>query len=74
MVGQDIQLVSQATAIERSGELSVEAIVERVQKVQEVAKQVMQEGHDYGKIPGVDKPTLFKPGAELLALTFRLDP
>jgi len=71
--GQAIQVVPHA-AIERAPELSVEAIVERVQKVQEVARQVMQEGHDFGKIPGVEKDVLFKPGAELLALTFRLDP
>lgn len=30
-------------------------------------KDVMEEGHDYGVIPGTDKPTLFKPGAEKLA-------
>ncbi len=61
-------------AIERAPEMSVKDLVERVQKVQEVASQVMKEGHDYGKIPGVDKDVLFKPGAEILALTFRLDP
>ena len=27
-------------------------------------KEVMEEGVDYGIIPGTDKPTLFKPGAE----------
>ena len=29
-------------------------------------KDVMVEGHDYGIIPGTEKPTLFKPGAEKL--------
>jgi hypothetical protein len=55
-------------------ELSVVDVVARVTKVQEVQQQVMKEGHHYGKIPGVDKPTLFKPGAEILGMTFRLDP
>lgn len=57
-----------------SDEMSVVDLVHRVSKVQEVQQQVMKEGHHYGKIPGVDKPTLFKPGAEILGMTFRLDP
>jgi hypothetical protein len=55
-------------------ELSVVDLVARVTKVQEVQQQVMKEGHHFGKIPGVDKPTLLKPGAEILGMTFRLDP
>ena len=35
----------------------------------------MKDGEHYGKIPGCgDKPTLLKPGAEKLCLTFRLAP
>jgi hypothetical protein len=33
---------------------------------------VMTDGVHYGKIPGTDKPTLLKPGAELLCKTFGL--
>jgi hypothetical protein len=55
-------------------EMSVVDLVARVTKVREVQQQVMVEGHHYGKIPGVDKPTLKKPGAEILGMTFRLDP
>jgi hypothetical protein len=55
-------------------EMSVVDLVARVTKVREVQQQVMKEGHHYGKIPGVDKPTLLKPGAEILGMTFRLDP
>src|SRR3989304_7129623 len=41
--------------------------------VQEVMKAVMQEGQHYGKVPGCrDQPTLLKPGAEKLMMTFRL--
>lgn len=32
--------------------------------------QALKEGRDYGKIPGTDKPTLLKPGAERVALAF----
>ena len=55
-------------------EMSVEEVVARVTKVRELMRQAMHEGVHYGKIPGTDKPTLLKPGAELLNLLFRLDP
>lgn len=38
----------------------------RLGLVQTFFKQVMVEGQDYGTIPGTDKPTLLKPGAEKL--------
>lgn len=37
-------------------------------------KTLMVEGQDYGKIPGTDKPTLLKPGAEKLVTFFGLSP
>lgn len=47
----------------------------QVTLIQEVMSAVMQEGVHFGKIPGCgDKPTLLKPGAEKLSLTFRLRP
>ncbi len=50
-------------------------IRKQVNLIQEVMKEVMVEGQHYGKIPGCgDKPTLLKPGAEKLSLTFRLRP
>lgn len=55
-------------------ELSVEEVVARVNKVHEVMRRAMVDGHHYGVIPGTPKPTLLKPGAELLCMMFRLDP
>jgi hypothetical protein len=55
-------------------ELTVEELLEQVQKIQQVMNKVMKNGTHYGTIPGTDKPTLFKPGAEKLCLLFRLDP
>jgi len=43
----------------------------------EVAKLItesLEEGVDYGRVPGTDKPTLLKPGAERLALAFGAHP
>lgn len=53
---------------------SVSNIRQRIQAVQEVMRGVMKEGTHYGTIPGTPKPSLWKPGAEILSLTFRLAP
>lgn len=48
------------------------AIRAHVNLIQEVMQGVMKEGTHYGKIPGTPKPSLWKPGAEVLAATFRI--
>lgn len=63
-----------STQVEQPLELSVDAIKGQVNLIQTVMREVMQEGHHYGVIPGTEKPTLLKPGAEKLGLTFRLAP
>ena len=54
--------------------LTAQEIKSQVQLIQEVMQAVMQEGYHYGVIPGTEKPTLLKPGAEKLTTTFRLAP
>src|SRR3990167_5127721 len=62
-------------------ELTVEDLIAQMQKIRTVMEKVMVRddpakgiaGH-YGVIPGTNKPTLLKPGAEKLCLLFRLDP
>lgn len=54
--------------------ISIEEIVSRVEKIKEVQRRVMRVDQHYGVIPGAPKPTLLKPGAELLCMTFQLDP
>lgn len=75
----DAQVVSSTSLavrpVQRPGEMTVQAIVERKRKVRDVLDQVMVADTHYGKIPGCgDKPTLLKPGAEVLAMTFGLAP
>lgn len=56
-------------------ELGVDDVVAQVRKIQRVMEATMRPGEHYGVIPGTGtKPTLLKPGAEKLCLTFRLDP
>lgn len=79
--------MSEATAIQKADKpaqivrmqppemgIPIDQLVARVQKVREVQARVMTEGQHYGNVPGTDKKCLFKPGAELLGLTFQLDP
>ncbi len=52
--------------------LTAIAIRAQVNLVQSVMAAVMKEGTHYGTIPGTPKPSLWKPGAEVLAATFRI--
>lgn len=47
---------------------------DHVNRVQEVMKAVMIRETHYGVIPGSKKPSLYKPGAEVLCVTFRVAP
>lgn len=64
----------QRSALAVQDELTIEQLTAQVQKVQEAMKAVMKDGEHYGVIPGTNKPTLLKPGAEKLCLLFRLAP
>ena len=59
---------------ERVGALSVQDVRAQVNLIQEIMSNVMQKDQHYGVIPGTQKPSLLKAGAEKLCLTFRLDP
>lgn len=62
------------TALAQRDELTIDDLVAQVQKIQAAMNAVMKNGEHYGVIPGTNKPTLLKPGAEKLCLLFRLDP
>lgn len=54
------------------GRMAVAEIIGHVAMVQEVMRAVMKENVHYGVIPGTDKPTLLKSGAEVLCMAFRI--
>lgn len=54
--------------------LTANAVVARVRLIQEVMQKVMKKDTHYGVIPGCGKPSLWKPGAEQLLVTFRIAP
>lgn len=58
-----------------TGRMSVADVLRHVTAVQEVMKAVMKRDVHYGQIPGAgEKPTLFKQGAEVLCLAFKIGP
>lgn len=61
-------------AVSQPGQLTALDIRRGVNLIREVMDAVMQVDVHYGKIPGTDKPTLYKPGAEKLACAFRIAP
>lgn len=54
--------------------LSPADVVREVAVIKQIMAEVMKEGEHYGKVPGSTKPGLFQPGAQIIALTFRLGP
>ena len=60
---------------ESSGMMSVKQVADRVNAVHQILEKVMKRGTHYGMVPGCgSKMVLLKPGADLLAMTFRLVP
>ncbi len=55
--------------------MTVQQVLGQVALIQQIMGAAMKDGEHFGRIPGCgDKPTLLKPGAEKLCLTFRLAP
>lgn len=52
--------------------LSTADALELVRRIDEAKKLVMREHVDYGRVPGTDRPSLLKPGAERLLQLFAL--
>jgi predicted RNA-binding Zn-ribbon protein involved in translation (DUF1610 family) len=71
---RQLPAVRASEAVIARGELSVDEVVEQKDKIVQVMNRVMREGMHYGKIPGVPKPTLLKPGAEAINVALRLAP
>ncbi|MBN1208973.1 MAG: hypothetical protein JXB05_29210 [Myxococcaceae bacterium] len=67
----------ETTALTRRGTISAELLrEEREQRklLGQYVQECMVESQDFGKIPGTDKPTLLKPGAEKLIDIFNCTP
>ena len=67
---------SEVTVIGAGGAAALTAaqMKSHIQRVQQVIRGVMKKDVHYGVIPGTDKPSLLKPGAEVLCATFHIAP
>jgi hypothetical protein len=54
-------------------DVGAEELVKRLDVIRQAATTAMTKDVDFGVIPGTDKPTLYKPGAEKLSVLFQLD-
>lgn len=52
---------------------TAEDLSTRLDVIREAAEKAMIRDVDYGNVPGTNKPTLLKPGAEKLSVLFQLD-
>lgn len=69
----ELQVVPTQAMAERPSSglaLSFQEMAMRVAQLDQFYRDVMQDGTDYGKIPGIDRPTLFQPGAQMLDQIF----
>lgn len=71
---RNLPAVRESEAIVARGEISVTEVVAQHDKIVQVMDAVMRSGVHYGTIPGVNKPSLFKPGAEAIIVALRLAP
>ena len=71
-MSEALQTYDEQTSLES---MDTDSVKGQVQLIQQVMAAVMHPGIHYGTIPGCgDKPTLLKPGAEKLQMTFKLAP
>jgi hypothetical protein len=54
--------------------MSVAAMTDRINAIQQVTRNKMIENVHYGIIPGTKKPTLYKAGSEMLLVMFQIGP
>lgn len=70
----DTAIATQTAGIVERAELSVEDVRSQVEKIQQLMHSLMKPDEHYGVIPGTNKPSLLKAGAEKLGFMFRLVP
>ena len=56
----------------REAPLTVAQVLDQVNLIRTIIKQVMKVGTHYGKLPGTTELCMYKPGAEILGVAFRL--
>ncbi len=71
--GTEVVRAAPTVALAVTPQAGADELVQRLDVIREAMNTAMQEGVDYGVIPGTDKPALLKPGSEKLGVLFQLD-
>lgn len=66
------QQLNELTIIDTVDLDSIENGLQKISRFQQIVQKTLKRGHDYGVIPGTDKPTLLKPGAEKILMLMGL--
>ena len=66
------QELNELTIIDTVDLDSIESGLQKISRFQQIVQKTLKRGHDYGVIPGTDKPTLLKPGAEKILMLMGL--
>ena len=53
---------------------NISTTMNKIAQMQLVVQKTLKEGHDFGEVPGTNKPTLLKPGGEKICMLFGLNP
>jgi len=67
-------MLAMATMSESEFEVRLVALKRGQDRIKRIKQELMEEGAHYGVIPGTKKPTLLKPGAEVLCSIYGLRP
>lgn len=70
---QAVEPVATQSAVTVTPQASAADLGDRLALIEDAMNTTMEEGVDYGKVPGTDKPALFKSGSEKLSVLFKLD-
>lgn len=60
--------------IDNLDDASIANVLHKIERFQQIIQQSLKPGHDYDTIPGTNKPSLLKPGAEKIGLILGMTP
>jgi len=64
--------INALSIIESMNNQAIQNTMAKIEQFQKIIQQTLKEGHDYGTIPGTNKPTLYKPGGEKISMLMGL--
>jgi len=66
--------INSLTVIDSVNLDTIQETMNKIGKMQSIVQATLKKDHDYGVVPGTNKPTLLKPGGEKICMLFGLNP